>query len=172
MRKKTTEEFKKQMQVINPDIEIVGEYQGNKIKIACQCKKCNHEWEAHPDNLLRWGCPKCNYSRGELLIETFLRENEVEYIPQYKIKIDTTINCSGEAKVDFFLPKYNTFIEYNGIQHYVANEYFGGTLQLQHQQSRDLFAKEYCISNNINLVIIPYTLADEQVINICKRILK
>lgn len=240
MKKKTTEEFKKQMQVINPDIEIVGEYQGNKIKIACKCKKCNHEWEARPDNLLRWGCPKCrlikignknrkslqnfindavkvhgnkydyskveylnnntkvciicpehgefwqtpanhlcrhgcpkcNQSRGELLIETFLKENEVEYIPQYKIRIDSTINCSGEAKVDFFLPKYNTFIEYNGVQHYVAKEYFGGALQLKHQQSRDLYVKEYCTSNNINLIIIPYTLTDSQIINICKQILE
>ena len=155
MRKKTTEEFKKQIQDINSNIEILGEYQGNKIKIS---------W--------RHGCPKCNSSRGELLIEMFLKENEVEYIPQYKIRIDSTINCSGETKVDFFLPKYNTFIEYNGVQHYVAKEYFGGALQLKHQQSRDLYVKEYCTSNNINLIIIPYTLTDSQIINICKQILE
>lgn len=172
MRKKTTEEFKKQIQDINSNIEILGEYQGNKIKISCKCKICSHEWEARPDNLFHWGCPKCNQSRGELLIETFLKENEVEYIPQYKIRIDSTINCSGEAKVDFFLPKYNTFIEYNGVQHYVAKEYFGGALQLKHQQSRDLYVKEYCTSNNINLIIIPYTLTDSQIINICKQILE
>lgn len=59
MRKKTTEEFKTQMRDINPDIEILGKYQGNKTKISCRCKICNHEWEARPDNLLHWGCPKC-----------------------------------------------------------------------------------------------------------------
>ena len=155
MRKETTEEFKKQIQDINSNIEILGEYQGNKIKISC-----------------RHGCPKCNSSRGELLIEMFLKENEIEYVSQYKIKIDDTINCSGEAKIDFFLPKYNTFIEYNGVQHYVAKDYFGGVLQLRHQQARDLFVEKYCIANNINLVTIPYTLSDQQVINICKQILK
>lgn len=102
MRKKTTEEFKKQIQDINSNIEILGEYQGNKIKISCKCKIYSHEWEARPDNLLHWGCPKCRLV----------------------------------------------------------------------QQARDLFVEKYCIVNNINLVTIPYTLSDQQAINICKQILK
>lgn len=41
-----------------------------------------------------------------------------------------------------------------------------------YEQSRDLYVKEYCTSNNINLIIIPYTLTDSQIINICKQILE
>ena len=33
--------------------------------------------------------------------------------------------------VDFYLPKYNLFIEYNGKQHYEPIEYFGGQQYLE-----------------------------------------
>lgn len=32
--------------------------------------------------------------------------------------------------VDFFIEKYNTIIEYNGIQHYTPVEHFGGKIAL------------------------------------------
>ena len=51
----------------------------------------------------------------------------------------------------------NLFIEYNGRQHYIPIEYFGGILELEHQQKRDEFVREYCKRNNIRLLEIPYT---------------
>ena len=35
--------------------------------------------------------------------------------------------------IDFYLPDYNIFIEYNGEQHYVPIEHFGGELQFSEQ---------------------------------------
>lgn len=232
-KRKTTEEFKKQMQDINPDIEIIGKYQNNKTKISCKCKICSHEWEARPDNLLHWecpkcrlvkignknrktleqfitqsnkvhnykynydkvkyirddvkvtitcpihgdfeqtpsnhlqkhGCPKCNTSKGELFIEEYLTKQNIVFKKQYCIDIPTTINPSGYAYIDFYLPDYNVFIEYNGRQHYIPIDYFGGLLNLEHQKSRDNYIKNYCKNNSYNFIEIPYTMKDEEIIN-------
>lgn len=232
-KRKTTEEFKKQMQDINPDIEIIGKYQNNKTKISCKCKICSHEQEARPDNLLHWGCPKCrlvkignknrktleqfiaqsnkvhhqkysydkvkyirddvkvtitcpihgdfeqtpsnhlqkhgcpkcNTSKGELFIEEYLTKQNIVFKKQYCIDIPTTINPSGYAYIDFYLPDYNVFIEYNGRQHYIPIDYFGGILNLEHQKSRDNYIKNYCKNNSYNFIEIPYTMKDEEIIN-------
>lgn len=40
---RTTEQFKKEMRTINPNIEILGEYTGSHVKTLCKCKVCEHE---------------------------------------------------------------------------------------------------------------------------------
>lgn len=72
------------------------------------------------------GCPKCNKSHGEKFIENFLNKRNLEYVSQYPINIDKTINSSGKAHIDFYIPSLNLAIEYNGIQHYKPVERFGG----------------------------------------------
>ena len=57
---KTTEEFKKEMAIVNPDIVILGEYIHGKKPIWVKCAKCNYEWGPRPNNLLfNHGCPNC-----------------------------------------------------------------------------------------------------------------
>lgn len=302
VKRKTLEEFKKQLLEINPQIEIIGNYINNKTPIQCKCLKCGHVWEARPDNLLHWGCPncrlviigdknrksitdvlrefvkihgdkydyskvvykntdtkiciicpehsefwqtpsnhrtghgcpkcankilsekytstteefiekakkvhgnlydysnmnyisakipisiicpkhgefsqkpnvhlngcgcpKCNTSKGEILIETVLKENTIQYISQFKLKIDSKINSSGYAFIDFYLPDYNTFIEYNGEQHYIPIKHFGGELKFQKQQMRDEYVRTYAKEHNIKLVEIPYSLNKDGIINL------
>ena len=35
-------------------------------------------------------------------------------------------------------------------------DYFGGEIRLEHQQNRDQYLRNYCVSNNINLIEIKY----------------
>jgi hypothetical protein len=59
-KRKTTQEFKNEMLLVNPNIEVLGEYKGCKQKILVKNKICNHEWRSQPSNLLNGcGCPKC-----------------------------------------------------------------------------------------------------------------
>lgn len=59
-RKKTPEEFKKEMIRINNSISVIGEYQNNRTKVFVKCNKCGNEWYASPKTLIRGsGCPKC-----------------------------------------------------------------------------------------------------------------
>ncbi len=61
---KTTEQFIKELKEINPYIEILSEYKGNKKPIKCRCLIDNNIWETRPINLLRGvGCPKCGINK-------------------------------------------------------------------------------------------------------------
>lgn len=115
------------------------------------------EFQQSPHNHTRYGCPICNSSKGEKFIVNYLNENKIKFISQYKIQIDSNINSSGIAYIDFYIPEYNLFIEYNGIQHYIPIEYFGGKITLDKQIKRDNYVRNYCKENNINLLEIPYT---------------
>lgn len=73
------------------------------------------------------GCPKCNQSKGEKLISKILNERQINYISQYVVN-SRDCKVRSFVKIDFYLPDYNIFIEFNGEQHYVPKEYFGGEL--------------------------------------------
>lgn len=45
--------FVKKMSVINPNIEIIGKYQGVGKKVDCRCKIDGHEWTPFTNNLLK-----------------------------------------------------------------------------------------------------------------------
>lgn len=125
------------------------------IKIICPI---HGEFQQLPANHLNGhGCYKCSRSHGEIKIENYLNNLNIEYKSFYRISIDKNINPKGYAEIDFYIPSMNLFIEYNGRQHYIPIEYFGGSLELEHQQKRDEFVREYCKRNNIRLLEIPYT---------------
>ena len=62
---KQTEDFVKEMAMLNPDISILGEYLGSKRKLLCRCEKCGNEWGTTPHQLFRGqGCPSCSRKRA------------------------------------------------------------------------------------------------------------
>ncbi len=129
-----------------------------KVTITCPI---HGDFEQTPHDHLsgRSGCPICASSKGEQEIEQYLIDNKINYITQFPINIDKTINKTGIAKIDFYLPEYNCCIEYNGIQHYKYIPYFhsGGKIDFEKQKLRDEFVRNYCINNNIKLIEIKYT---------------
>jgi len=66
---------------------------------------------------------------------------------------------------DFYLPDYNTCIEFNGKQHYEPIKYFGGIDYFKLINERDKIKSKYCNENNIRLIIIKY---NENIINSLK----
>ena len=57
---KTTEEVIQQLQIINPQIEVLGEYTRSKEPMQVRCKICSYEWSPQAGSLLRGhGCPEC-----------------------------------------------------------------------------------------------------------------
>lgn len=58
-KKITHEQFVHDMQFINPEIIIKGEYTKAKEPVLCECKNCGYEWLATPSNLKKGrGCSK------------------------------------------------------------------------------------------------------------------
>ena len=48
-------------------------------------------------------------------------------------------------------------IEYNGKQHYVKSEIYGGEKRFKNQIKNDSIKKKFCEDSGISLLIIPYT---------------
>lgn len=88
------------------------------------------------------------------MVAQILENNNIQYVPQYRFD---DCKYKGQLSFDFYLPEYNICIEYQGKQHYVPIEYFGGQKNFETQIHRDNIKKEYCNKNNILLIDIPYT---------------
>ena len=152
---KTHEQFIKELADKNPNIKVLGKYKNKKTKLNCQCKIDGYEWKATPNNLLQGkGCPKCSSSKGELAVGKYLKNNFIQYKAQHKFK-----DCKYKTKLifDFYLPRLNIAIEYDGRQHFIPIEYFGGEDAFKQTQIRDSIKDNYCKSKSIKLIRIPYT---------------
>lgn len=153
---KTHMNFVEELNKLNPNIEVQSEYKGAREKIILRCKIDNYIWEAIPTNVLRGSaCPKCNASRGEKNIGKYLKNNFIQHKTQHKFK-----DCKYKSKLvfDFYLPKLNIAIEYDGIQHFAPIEHFGGEDAFKQTGVRDRIKENYCKSKGIKLIRIPYTI--------------
>ena len=79
-QRKTQAQFIEEMQALNPNIEILGNYINNKTKILCKCKIDNNEWYTTPSNLLNGqGCPIC----GAKKISNALRKDSSVFSSEF-----------------------------------------------------------------------------------------
>lgn len=120
------------------------------VFIICDIHGCFYQIPSV--HLFKHGCQKCNDSKGELLISSFLTEHNTNYETQKKFKNSNIPKC----KFDFYLPNYNLLIEYNGQQHYESNKYFGGLKRFEVQQLRDQRKKDFAHRNGYHFLEIPY----------------
>lgn len=92
-QRKSPAQFVDELQALNPNIEVLGNYINNKTKILCKCKLDGNEWYGIPSNLLNGqGCPICGKKKlGDALKKTnteFLSEfnsinNNIELLSNY-----------------------------------------------------------------------------------------
>lgn len=156
---KSHEQYVLDVARVNPYIEVIGEYKDSGIPILHKCKKDGYEWMAEPHMILvGHGCPVCYETNGERMVRRFLEDNNIEYEVQKRFN-----DCREEKPLpfDFYLPEYNSIIEYDGEHHYFpidfsgygkewAEQYFEKTIM------HDEIKNEYCKKNNIHLLRIPY----------------
>jgi len=159
-KKLTTEEFIKKAKEIHGDrynYSLVN-YRGNKKKVNIICK-LHGIFEQRPnDHLNNHGCYRCNLSKGEAAIIKFLIENNIDFIPQYKFA-----GCKNKRPLpfDFYLPKYNICIEFDGEQHFKVIRWNGISLKkakdsFKLTKSNDFIKDKYCKDNMIDLIRISY----------------
>jgi hypothetical protein len=120
------------------------------------------DFEQNPqDHLKGRGCSKCNRSKGEQLVEDFLNWKNINYKSQIKF-----VDCKDKNRLSFDFGIYlkdNLYglIEFQGRQHYESIKLFGGASALTLYKYHDKLKKEYCQSNNIPLLEIPYIQKDK-----------
>lgn len=162
-RVKNTNQYIEDLNKINSNIIIMGEYINAHTPILHKCLVDDLEWFAKPNNILSGkGCPKCSESKGEREIRQLLDSNEIVYESQ--MIFDGCFDIKP-LPFDFYLPEYNLCIEYDGEQHYRPIEYFGGQKAFELRKKHDQIKNEYCKNNNIRLVRIPYFADVEEELN-------
>ena len=64
----------------------------------------------------------------------------------------------GRQSLDLYIPSLSTAIEYQGVQHYLPVEFFGGEEALSQRRDLDRVKKELCAANSVRLIEWPYSL--------------
>ena len=127
-----------------------------KIKFKCSCGTIFHrKW-----NVVRtYGFDRCNrcsskQSYGEVEIENILIKNKVNYEREKRFE-----DCRNKHMLpfDFYLPGFNTIIEFDGLHHYKDVRGDGS-----HKKTviNDRIKNKFCIDKGIKLIRIPYYKRD------------
>jgi len=159
----TKEHFLKKCKIIHGD-----KYDYSKInyislydKIEIICPKHGSFYQKPTIHIhCKSNCLECNISKGEEQISIWLNNNKINYIFQHQIKINNSYHY-----YDFYLPEYNIMIEYNGLQHYKPIKFFGGQDSFNYLKERDKIKKDYCLNNQIKLIIISYKEDIDEILN-------
>lgn len=130
------------------------------------CKYCetNHIHKVSSKDILKTkACKRCQVKtqRGPSKIIALLEKNNIQYKREYTFQ-----DCKDKRELpfDFYLPNYNTLIEYDGEQHFYPIEAFGGEKDFLIRQKHDAMKNAYCLQNKITLIRIPYTHLDDIVL--------
>lgn len=156
---KTQDEFVTEVNEVNKSIKVIGTYIDATSKIEFECMDCGSNWLAKPNNILNnKGCPNCKISKGEKKIAECLSTLHIDYKREHCFDECRYINS---LPFDFYIPSHNICIEYDGEHHFKPCT-FGGVAKEQAEKAyeltkiRDEIKTQFCKSNNIMLVRIPY----------------
>ena len=145
------------------------------VKVYWKCINNEHEdylRKISDEVNYNFRCPQCDYSKGENRIKTYFRhlgwigylydtyksmniskQHATDYISQYKYS-DLIGTGGGLLSYDFYLPKYNLLLEYQG-------EFHDGTAAVPKklyvkQKEHDRRKRQYAKDHNIKLLEIWY----------------
>ena len=91
---------------------------------------------------------------GEYKIEQILKENNIEYIKEYARDEWKFSDTKYKGRFDFYLPKYNRLIEFDGEFHFQENNRCRDTLD--NRKERDKIKNQWARKSEIDLIRIPY----------------
>lgn len=148
----TIEDVKKEIETRDPNYSVLStEYKGTHEHLLVRHNICGTEYLVSRTNFLSGKrCPHCVESKGEKIIEKFLENNNISFIPQKRFTDSKDIE---NKPFDFFLEEYNLVIEYDGEFHYLP---IFGEDDLHKQQRSDEIKTNYCKEKNISILRIPY----------------
>jgi len=131
----------------------LSEYKKNNLKIKIICPVHGVFLSTPNNHLSNKGCPKCKQSKGEKIINEYLQKLNINFIKQKSFSECKNIN---PLPFDFYLPEHNVCIEYDGKQHFMPVDYFGGDDGFKQRKKHDQIKNIYCKQNNIILLRIKY----------------
>ena len=108
-KRKTQTEFIQEIQSVNPDIIVQGQYESNKSVISFKCARCGNMWDAKAYSALQGhGCPRCAKSG------TSFMEQYIYYSFRKTLGDDSVLSRDRSIvgmELDIVIPKYKVAIE-------------------------------------------------------------
>lgn len=131
-------------------------------KCQCDCGKITSIYSSNLINGITKSCGCIRSSYGEEQIEKILIKNNINYCKEYTFSDLHTNNVPLRFDFAIFNKQHQLIqlIEYDGKQHYIPVEKFGGEKAFNHMKLNDERKNKYCKEHNIKLVRIPYTNLD------------
>ena len=137
-------------QLLNPE-----DYLGSNIhNLKIKCGSCGRVYETSFSDYvsnMQIRCKSCaqSESNGEMRIRVFLEKNNINFTQE-----KTFDDCVDKRRLpfDFYLPEYNLIIEFDGQHHF----YETGRGNLEITKKHDEIKNQYCKTNGIDLLRIPY----------------
>jgi Zn finger protein HypA/HybF involved in hydrogenase expression/very-short-patch-repair endonuclease len=172
-QKSATQEFIEKSQKIHQNPDGTPKYNYDKVNyvhsrtpVTITCPKHgDFDTQSPKGHLQGQGCPRCRESKGEKEIYNYIiQEYGYEVIPQ-KIFDDCTNEYKGKKRCykyefDFYLPQFNTIIEFDGKQHFYKTDHFHKTDEgFQERVEDDIYKVNYC-KNKYKLIRISYNEKD------------
>lgn len=156
LMKLSPEEVETRINSVNGNTLLnVDEYESTHTKNLRVLCSCNREFIVSLQDYTYFNvnrCPICTKrtSKGELDVSVALDKLQIKYISEYKF--DDCYNVKP-LPFDFYLPDYNTCVEFDGQYHYFP---IHGEDTLKATQERDKIKTDYCLKNDIHLIRIPF----------------
>lgn len=137
---------------------ILGTYINTNTKIGIRHNVCGYEYMVLPTNFLNQSqrCPQCAESKGEQAIRLYLERNNINFQVEYSFE-DLLGVRGGLLRFDFAIfgkdDSVQFLIEYDGEFHFKQQYDDDG---FEDFQIHDEYKNQYCKSNDIPLLRIPY----------------
>lgn len=128
------------------------EYKGIHVPLLITCPIHGDFWMAPNEHLRGQSCPHCKQSKSEKIIYAFLKENHIDFIPQYRYD-----KQRRKYALDFYLPSYSVGIECQGIQHFQPTDFANrgeewAIAEYEKNKMRDQLKYDVCTQNGIEVV--------------------
>ncbi len=148
-------------------IVCVSPYMGVAKLLTLKCNKHNCLFSMYPTSILNResaGCPMCKHentptpfqvTKPEQNIFNVLSSLGISFV--YQKMFDDCRSSYQPLPFDFYIPSMNLIIEYDGRQHYIPIDLFGGESGYERTSRNDSIKTDYALSHNINIARIPYT---------------
>lgn len=102
------------------------------------------------------GCQACNF-KNQGILYSIIKEK----FPNLIFEQEYTSEWLGKQRLDIYCSEFNFGIEYDGEQHYMPIEYFGGENYFKVLQERDISKNQKCADNNCKLFRVRYSYTKE-----------
>ena len=131
----------------------------------CRCD-CGNVCDVSIGNLKRGHTRSCgcrHRSKWEEFIYNYLSSLKLKFEEQKRFKNCKNSKGSDMLPFDFYIPKYNLLIEYDGLHHFEPVSGWGGEEKFVKTKENDNIKDKYCRINKIHLLRIPFYFSEEEI---------